>query len=657
LIEYDEAVCHDIEAASAREWLETNGLGGYASSTICGMNTRRYHGLLVAAAKPPVGRMVLLSKLEETVTLNGKSYELSVNQYPGVVHPRGHLFLKQFRLDPFPVFLYEIDGIRLEKTVFMPHGENTTVIRYEVHGRCDTGTLELRPLIAFRDYHATTHENSALDPALHVEDGSVRLTPYRGLPSLYLAHDADEVRESNQWYRNFEFGRERERGLDYREDLFHPCTLLVNLRGRGISSNRTTTVIASTEAREVQAAGGLRDAERERRARVVEAAPGDRPFVRMLAGAADQFLVRRGEWSTVIAGYHWFSDWGRDTMIALPGLTLTAGRPEVARGILLAFAASADRGMLPNRFPDSGETPEYNTVDATLWFFEAVRAYLEHTGDLDFVRSNLYGVLADMVAWHERGTRYGILVDQDGLLLAGEPGTQLTWMDARVGDWVVTPRRGKPVEIQALWYNALRVMEDLARRLGRAVGARHYGKLAERAAASFAALFWNASEGCLYDVVNGGERDAAIRPNQILAVSLPHKMLTPDRAAQVVNAVERHLLTPFGLRTLSPGDPQYRGRYEGGQRSRDGAYHQGTVWPWLMGPFLKAYIETHGRSPESRAQAANWLAELAKYIAHQGVGQLPEVFDGDAPHRAGGCIAQAWTVAELLRVCVEDVYR
>jgi predicted glycogen debranching enzyme len=329
----------------------------------------------------------------------------------------------------------------------------------------------------------------------------------------------------------------------------------------------------------------------------------------------------------------------------------------VARGILLAFAASADRGMLPNRFPDSGETPEYNTVDATLWFFEAVRAYLEHTGDLDFVRSNLYGVLADMVAWHERGTRYGILVDQDGLLLAGEPGTQLTWMDARVGDWVVTPRRGKPVEIQALWYNALRVMEDLARRLGRAVGARHYGKLAERAAASFAALFWNASEGCLYDVVNGGERDAAIRPNQILAVSLPHKMLTPDRAAQVVNAVERHLLTPFGLRTLSPGDPQYRGRYEGGQRSRDGAYHQGTVWPWLMGPFLKAYIETHGRSPESRAQAANWLAELAKYIAHQGVGQLPEVFDGDAPHRAGGCIAQAWTVAELLRVCVEDVYR
>jgi predicted glycogen debranching enzyme len=652
LIEYGEALCGDLDAASTREWLETNGLGGYASSTICGMNTRRYHGLLVAATKPPVGRMVLLSKIEETLTVNGRSYELSVNQYPGVVHPRGHLFLKQFRLDPFPVFLYEVDGIQLEKSVFMPHGENTTVIRYELRGRWDAGTLELRPLIAFRDYHATTHENGALDPALHVEAGSVRVTPYRGLPSLYIAHDADEVRESAEWYRNFEFERERERGLDYREDLFHPCTLIGNLRGR-----TSMNLIASTEVRAVQAAGGLRDAERERRARVAEAAPGDRPFVQMLARAADQFLVRRGEWSTVIAGYHWFSDWGRDTMIALPGLTLTAGRPEVARGILRAFASSVDRGMLPNRFPDSGETPEYNTVDATLWFFEAVRAYLEHTGDLDFVRANLYGVLADVVAWHERGTRYGIRVDEDGLLVAGEPGTQLTWMDAKVGDWVVTPRRGKPVEIQALWYNALRVMEDLARTLGHAADAGHYGNLAQRAAASFAAFFWNSSEGCLYDVVNGEERDAAIRPNQVLAVSLPYKMLTPEQSAQAVNVVERHLLTPFGLRTLSPSDPQYRGRYEGGQRSRDSAYHQGTVWPWLMGPFLKAYIETHGRSPQSREQAAKWLAELAEYIANQGVGQLPEIFDGDAPHRARGCIAQAWTVAELLRVCVEDVYR
>jgi predicted glycogen debranching enzyme len=657
LIAYGEALCRDLDAASRREWLETNGLGGYASSTVCGLNTRRYHGLLVAATKPPVVRMLLLSKLEETLTVNGKSYELAVNQYPGVVNPQGHLLLKQFRLDPFPVFVYEIGGIQLEKSVFMPQGENTTVIRYELRGHVDAGTLELRPLIAFRDHHATTHENGSLDPALHAEAGIVRLTPYAGLPSLYLAHDADEVRERAEWYRNFEYQRERERGLDYREDLYHPCALLWNLRGRGISSISAMTVIASTEVRAVQAADGLRDAERERRARTVAAAPGDRPFVRLLARAADQFVVRRNEGSTVIAGYHWFSDWGRDTMIALPGLTLTTGRPEVTRGILQVFAGSVDRGMLPNRFPDSGETPEYNAADATLWFFEAVRAYLEHTDDLAFVRANLYDVLADIVAWHQRGTHYGVRVDRDGLLLAGAPGTQLTWMDAKVGDWVVTPRRGKPVEIQALWYNALRVMEELARKLGRTIGAKYFGEMAGRAASTFAALFWNASEGCLYDVVNGAERDAAIRPNQILAVSLPYKMLTPDQAARVVDTVERHLLTPFGLRTLSPSDPQYRGRYEGGQTSRDGAYHQGTVWPWLMGPFLKAYIETHGWSPDARRQAAKWLTELSAYIADEGVGQLPEIFDGDAPHRPGGCIAQAWSVAELLRACVEDVYR
>jgi predicted glycogen debranching enzyme len=357
----------------------------------------------------------------------------------------------------------------------------------------------------------------------------------------------------------------------------------------------------------------------------------------------------------VIAGYHWFSDWGRDTMIALPGLALTTGRPHIARSVLLAFAASTDRGMLPNRFPDSGEMPEYNTVDATLWFFEAVRAYLEHTGDLEFIRAGLYDVLSGIVAWHERGTRYGIGMDSDGLLSAGEPGVQLTWMDAKVGDWVVTPRTGKPVEIQALWYNALCVMEDLSQRLGRIADGDHYRQLAERAASSFASLFWNPSEECLYDVVNGGARDGSIRPNQIFAVSLPHTMLALDRALRVVETVQRHLLTPFGLRTLSPSDPHYQGKYGGDQRSRDGAYHQGTVWPWLLGPFLKAYIQVNGGSREARRQAAGWMAELASYIGDEGVGQLPEVFDGDAPHRPGGCIAQAWSVAELLRVCVEDV--
>ena len=634
MITFDAAVCHDLEAASQREWLETNGLGGYASSTICGMNTRRYHGLLVAATQPPVGRMVLLSKMEETLRIRGKAYELSVNQYPGVIHPQGHLFLKQFRLDPFPIFLYEVDGVQVEKSVFMPQGKNVTVVRYELRGDTDTCTLEVRPLIAFRDYHSTTHENPVLDGTLQVERGRVRVSPYRGLPSLYLAHDADEVLGAGEWYRNFEFARERERGLDFREDLFHPCTFLRRFR-----AGAPLTLIASTEAQDA-------------RFETPKAYPtrGDRPFVQALTRAADQFLVRRGDGDTVIAGYHWFTDWGRDTMIALPGLTLATGRPDVARGILRAFARCVNRGMLPNRFPDSGEEPEYNTVDATLWFFEAVRTYLEYSGDLHFAGS-LYDVLSDIVAWHERGTRYGIRVDRDGLLLAGEPGIQLTWMDAKVGDWVVTPRRGKPVEIQALWYNALRVMEGLAQRLGHDADRAHYAELAARAAASFTPLFWNSAEECLYDVVDGAERDAAIRPNQILAVSLPHTMLTPDLAARILDTVERHLLTPFGLRTLSPSDPQYRGRCEGDQASRDGAYHQGTVWPWLMGPFLQAYIEVHGRSADARARAAGWLEALSAYIADRGVGQLPEIYDGDAPHTPRGCIAQAWSVAELLRVC------
>jgi predicted glycogen debranching enzyme len=342
-------------------------------------------------------------------------------------------------------------------------------------------------------------------------------------------------------------------------------------------------------------------------------------------------------------------------MIALPGLTLATRRYDDARAILGAFADSVDRGMLPNRFPDAGETPEFNTVDATLWFFEAVRAFGEHAGDYDFIRTRLYDVLADIVAWHERGTRYGIRVDTDGLLMAGEPGVQLTWMDAKVGDWVVTPRQGKPVEIQALWHNALCVMEALAKRLGKSTDAARYRALAEKAHKSFGEQFWNESMGCLYDVVNGGERDAAIRPNQIFAVSLCHGMLDHERAAAVVATVERHLLTPYGLRTLAPSDPRYHGRYQGDPWHRDSAYHQGTVWPWLIGPFVTAYLKINARSEEARNQATRWLAEFRHYIEDEGVGQIPEVFDGDAPHRAGGCVAQAWSVAELLRTMVEEI--
>jgi predicted glycogen debranching enzyme len=653
MVRFDHSICGDLDRAKTLEWLETNGLGGFSSSTIVGLNTRRYHGLLTAAMKPPVGRFVLLSKLEETLLLDGRHYDLSANRYPGAVYPQGHRFLKEFRLDPFPVFLYDVEGVEIEKRVFMVHGENTAVVEYEVralHGAREC-TLELRPLIAFRDYHATTHHNGGLNRAVERELGIASVAPYDGLPRLYFAHNADAMEESGDWYFNFEYAAELERGLDAHEDLFNPFVLRFPL-----SAGATAAVIASTQARAASEASTLRQNEIERRRNILRNAPSSDALIQQLCAAADQFVVRRGELNSVIAGYHWFADWGRDTMIALPGLTLATGRPEIARNILEAFAASAYRGMLPNRFPDAGESPEYNTVDATLWMFEAIRSYLQYTGDYDFVRERLYPKLKEIVNWHLSGTLYGIRMDEDGLLACGEPGVQLTWMDAKVGDWVVTPRTGKPVEIQALWYNALRILADLAHEFGDSGPETFLRELAEKARESFAARFWNAGAGCLYDVIDGQERDAAIRPNQIFAVSLHHGMLPRAQERQIAEVVERELLTPLGLRSLSPHDPNYRPRYEGGVRERDSTYHQGTVWPWLMGAFLSAYVKVHDHSSEAKSQAGIWLKAFEEHLAAAGLGQISEITDAEPPHTPRGCIAQAWSVAEILRAAVEDVY-
>ncbi|MDT4953445.1 MAG: hypothetical protein QOJ02_1583 [Acidobacteriota bacterium] len=653
--------------AQAREWVETNGLGGFSSSTITGLNTRRYHGLLVAATKPPVGRVLLLSKLEETLSVGERRYELSANQYPGVVHPQGYKYQTGFRLDPFPVFTYEVEGIIIEKSVSMVQGENTVVIQYQFQipgsnfhqESADTANrqpptancfFELRPLIAFRDYHSLIHENGALNPHVQTENALATVQPYANLPALHFAHNADELNEHGFWYRNFEYRQERERGFDFTEDLFSPFALKFDL-----SRHTQVSLIASTERHEVSRADEYRQAEIERREKIVEAAPASDELVHALTAAADQFIVARGMQKTVIAGYHWFSDWGRDTMIALPGLTLVTQRADVARSILLEFARHVDRGMLPNRFPDASETPEYNTVDATLWFFEAVRSLLEYTGDEGFVRDKLYDVLVEIIAWHVRGTRYNIHVNTDGLLYSGEEGVQLTWMDAKVGDWVVTPRQGKPVEIQALWYNALCVMDELAGKFGDEANQTLYAEMAERARASFNESFWNEDAGCLYDVVAADHKDASLRPNQIFAVSLKHSMLSEERARRVVEVVERDLLTPYGLRSLAPSDSQYRGRYEGDSLSRDGAYHQGTVWAWLMGPFITAYIKTHQGEREARERASTWLKAFHSHLSEAGLGQISEIFDGDAPHAPKGCVAQAWSVAELLRAAVEDV--
>jgi predicted glycogen debranching enzyme len=655
LIQFERETCGNLGAALRREWLETNGLGGFASSTIIGLNTRRYHGLLVAATKPPLGRVVLLSKLEEILFIDGQPFELSANRYPGVVHPQGFRYLRQFSLDPFPVFTYEVEGIEIEKSVFMIHGENSTVVHYELRNTDHSGSptnlrLDIRPLIAFRDYHSITHENRAINSAAEERPGLATTTPYQGLPSLHTAHNAAELLRTGVWYRNFEYEEERERGLDFVEDLFNPFALRFDLRG-----GRPATIIASTEQRDVTQVADYRQARVTRYQRTVLSSLVRDWFGESLAVASEDYLVSRGDQKTVIAGYHWFGDWGRDTMIALPGLTLAAGNYELARSILQTFVKHVDQGMLPNRFPDSGEPAEYNTVDATLWFFEAARAFLAYTHDLEFVRKELYQVFAEIIAWHARGTRYGIKVEPSGLLTSGEPGVQLTWMDAKAGDWVVTPRRGKPVEIQALWYNALCIMEDLARMIGDRAGQERYRNMAAVASVSFNRLFWNEKACCLYDVVNGGAPDDSIRPNQIFAVSLPYSMLSLERAKRVVETVEKHLLTPYGLRSLGPTDPQYRGHYTGGPAERDGAYHQGTVWPWLLGPFITAYIKVNGGSEVSRTKAEGWLSALQSHLADAGLGQISEIFDGDPPHRPRGCIAQAWSVAEILRAYVEDV--
>jgi predicted glycogen debranching enzyme len=654
MISFDTESLRDLDAASRREWLETNGLGGFASSTILGLNTRRYHGLLIAATNPPVGRMVLLSKLEETLVIDGRRYELSLNHYPGVIHPQGHLYLKQFGLDPFPVFTYEIEGVEVRKSIFMIHGENSTAVHYELLKRKpipSTIVLEVRTLVAFRDYHSTTHENSAISHTVTRQAGQVSFSAYDGVPALHFAHDADDVDSGSFWYRNFEYQAERERGLDFREDLYSPFSLVYDLGDRS-----SATIIASTEVRYSSSLHEYRQAEIERRRKIIDSSPHESEVVRALVAAADQFIVARGKHKTIIAGYHWFGDWGRDTMIALPGLTLVTGRIDVAKSILFEFVKHVDQGMLPNRFTEAGETPEYNTVDATLWYFEAIRALGEYSGDYDFIRANFYEALVEIIEWHIRGTRYGIKTDDDGLLMSGEPGVQLTWMDAKVGDYVVTPRHGKAVEIQALWYNALRVMEAVASRFNDLANQNRFGDMSATAKRSFDNLFWNEEADCLYDSVNGDQRDGAIRPNQILAVSLKHSMLSREKARRVVGVVERELLTPSGLRSLAASDPAYRPRYEGGVWERDTAYHQGTVWPWLLGPFITAYVRANGRSKGARKRAMELLAPIHDHLLSAGLGQVSEIMDAESPHEPRGCIAQAWSVAEVLRALVEDVF-
>ena len=644
MIVFDSTICTDFAQASSREWLETNGIGGFASGTISGANTRRYHSIFTPATDPPLGRITMLSKLEETLTLDGAAYELSANQYPGRVHPQGFQFLKSFRLDPFPVWTFEVDGVELEKKTFMVHGENTVVCAWALkrlrRGDRRPITLGVRPLLSYVDYHHLRHEDPAFDGGYQVDGSTISMQPVANMPSMFIQHSGGSVERTGHWYRDFEYAIEAERGFDYREDLFQPFVIT-------FSDARSAHIIVSTEPRKNTDAAKLERTEKKRRDALVKQAGVKDDLARHLVLAADQFIVRRGDGHTVIAGYPWFSDWGRDTMISLTGLTLSTNRPEIARNILLEFADHISQGMLPNRFPDAGNEPEYNTVDATLWYFESVRAYLAATEDYVTVREHIYPKLAEILVWHLRGTRYNIHIDTDGLLYAGEPGVQLTWMDAKIGDSVITPRTGKPVEIQALWYNALCVMSDLAKRFGDDEDHSRYTAMADLAKLSFNALFWNESGKYLFDVVENGDRDVSVRPNQIFAASLHHTMLDDERARMVVENVEAELLTPVGLRSLSPNDARYVGVYIGSPFERDSAYHQGTVWAWLIGPFVDAYRRVY---PQREDRVARIMEGFAEHLHDAGVGQISEIFDADPPHSPRGCPAQAWSVAEVLRV-------
>jgi predicted glycogen debranching enzyme len=628
------------------EWLETNGIGAFASATLCGLNSRRYHGLLVAALDIPVRRAVLLSKVEETLVANGERFELSTNQYPGVLYPAGHRYLVSYETDPFPAFRFQAGGVTVEKRVFLVYGENTVVLSYQLTDERGAGgeySLELRPLLAFRDYHAMTHANPAIRREFEEDaEGVIQLRPYADLPEFYIAHDGCSTEAAGNWYYNFEYAREHERGFFEREDLFRPFVLRCDMK-----PGQALHLIASTQRRTASEAESFYHAELKRRTGLRSSKAAAREVTAVLTKAAEQFIVRRGNGHTVIAGYHWFTDWGRDTMISLPGLTLSIGRHQIAREILQIFAVNASQGMIPNRFGDGSGAPEWNTVDAALWMFEAARCYLEETDDWAFVKGELYPVFQDMIAWHRRGTRYGIHMTSDGLLSAGDG---LTWMDARVNGQAVTPRDGKAVEIQALWFNALSTLHGFAERCGDKDYAEELAILLALTKKSFLDQFWNDQAGCLFDVLKDGKCDGSIRPNQIFAISLPFALVEGAAAERVLAVVRDTLLTPRGLRTLSPGDPAYRGRYGGDGTARDAAYHQGTVWPWLAGPFWAAWLKVHSYSAESTLLAARWLEEFAPHLREAGIGQVSEVFSGDAPHEPGGCIAQAWSVAELLRL-------
>lgn len=655
-------LCRNRDALIGREWLVTNGIGGYAMGTVLGANTRAYHGYLVAATRPPVGRTLLLQHLREQIDTGlGVKLQLSADEWAdGTITPvdwsdrHAAPRLIGFALDgTLPVWTYDLGGSLLEKRVWMRHGQNTTYIQYTLRSAARPVTLSVTLDVNDRDHHDATTEDASDWLITAVDDDwmIVRANVAEAHPWTLSAVPNARCDAGGTWSAPLYLRVEAERGLASIEQRYELCTLTTVLE-----PDQPWTLIASAEPREQikrDPAAALR-AEHEREAALITeaAAHDDAAAVRQLVLAADQFIVARsmeqdGEAArgqSVIAGYPWFGDWGRDTMISLPGLCLSTGRYDLAAQVLRTFARFVSQGMLPNRFPDIGEQPEYNTVDATLWYFHALDRYRHATGD-ETLLAELYPVLAEIIGWHVRGTRYGIALDPaDGLLRAGQPGAQLTWMDVRIDDWVVTPRHGKVVEINALWYNALRLMAAWSHEQ-RAADALDYGALAEQVKHSFR-RFWYEDGGYLYDVIDtAGGADATLRPNQILALSVAPELLPESQQRRALAAVTAHLWTPVGLRTLDPRHADYQPRFSGDRVQRDSAYHQGTVWPWLIGHYLDVR-----RRLDPDFDARPWLQTLVDQLWEGGLGTLAEVYDAEPPRVGAGCMAQAWSVAELLRV-------
>lgn len=633
-----------FEALSNTEWLVANGIGGFASSTITGANTRRYHGLLTAALEPPTGRMVVVSKVEECILFGRDcAFSLSSNRYNGVIHPEGYQHLRFFERKPLPRMKFEVNGYNLLKTIFMPHGSNTTVVEYENTGE-NPFRLRLSPLFVYRDYHTLFRREDRFDFYTNEKGGYFEMYPHFGAQPVFFRHTVGEYRQQPVWYYNFTYERETERGLDDREDAYSPAQIEIMLR----PGEKAHLIFSTEEAMMKADPEQLKSAELLRLQSITADMPDD-SFIQDLLLAGDQFVVKRTQTGgyTLIAGYPWFTDWGRDTMIALRGLSIAPGRKDVAASILRTFLEHVDKGMLPNRFPDQGEQPEYNTIDATLWLFVALYEYYQKFWDHALIEE-IFDQLTAIINMHIEGTRYGIGVTPEGFLRGGEGLAQLTWMDARVGDFVVTPRHGCPVEIQALWYNTLRVYQYFAGTLKRSY--KTYADLADRLQGNFKKYFQH-TDGSLYDVVVPGiSADKSVRPNQIYVVSLPFSLLGKDEEKRVVALVRDRLLTLYGLRTLATDNPAFAPSYTGTPWQRDTAYHQGTVWPFLLGEYATALLKINDWSDAAQKEVRQLLEPLKAHFYHDNcLHGISEVFDGLNPRTGKGAIHQAWSVGALLK--------